>query len=66
MKKVWREAHLTHPFTRRALHFLKKKFIGFAPTSCVSKTSVKGEGRPKTNLFSSKFHAFSNGNNEIS
>ena len=33
------------------LHFVKKNFKSFAPTSCVS---------PKTSLFSSKFHALSN------
>ena len=46
--------------------FWKKKFKSFAPTSCVSKTSVNGEGRPKTSLFSSKFHALSNGSYENS
>ena len=55
-----------NPFSPRALHFLKKNFKSFAPTSCVSKTSVKGEGRPKTSLFSSKFHALSNGSYESS
>ena len=55
-----------NPFTHRDLHFLKKKFKSLAPTSCVSKTSVKGEGRPKTSLFSLKFHALSNGSYESS
>ena len=49
-----------------SLTFWKKKFKIFAPTSCVSKTSVNGEGRLKTSLFSSKFHALSNGSYESS
>ena len=56
---------LFNPFTPRALHLLKKKIQKFR-ADVLRQRQVEGEGRPETSLFSSKFHALSNGSYESS